>query len=141
MLVGFGGKFGLVAAVLGKFKLRCGDGEGGIIVFSLLSVLLPSLMRIQAVEFSPQVSSSFTLLQLIITNNLFFRLLVQLYHPRARLGLLCGGFAPRGGWQEGVQSLLAAGVEHPYLGCTLVGASLLVAMCKATRHHRQAGGS
>lgn len=37
---------------------------------------------------------------------------------------------PRGEGGGGVQSLFAAGAEHPYLGCTLVGASLLVAMCK-----------
>lgn len=37
---------------------------------------------------------------------------------------------PRGEGGGGVQSLFAAGVEHPYLGCTLVRASLLVAMCK-----------
>lgn len=39
-------------------------------------------------------------------------------------------FCPAGRAAGGVQSLFAAGVEHPYLGCTLVGASLLVAMCK-----------
>ena len=78
-------------------------------------------MRIQAVEFNPEVSSSFSLLQLIITTNLFIRLLVQLYPPCARSGLLCGGSAPRGGrgggrGGRGGQSLLAAGVEHHISG-------------------------
>lgn len=88
-------------------------------------------MRIQAVEFSRVcVSSSFS-------NLLFFDFWCNFIAPCARLGQLFGGFCLAGrvlGGGGGGQSLqLAAGVEHPYLGCTLVEASGLVAMCKTKR--------
>lgn len=134
------GNFGPVASAGVNFTV--GEDEDSV----LPSASLPSLMRIQAVEFSLG-SSSFGRLKLIIVllwcvcERVFF-----IYFIFSRVCTTLNGlFAWRRRSQPSPTTTPDAGgrgfkvlpvVEHPYLGCTLVGASLLVAMCKVTRHQR-----